>query len=99
MWYPEMETGCHLGISLVQKRIMSVTIRIDGRGGGRRPRVRILPREPTVAGPVDGVEGDARHRLRGHIARRRRLERRPPLVSRGRRFASVLGHPSSMVRA
>src|SRR5207237_9736920 len=28
-----METGCHLGISAVQNRIMSVTIRIDGRGG------------------------------------------------------------------
>ena len=33
MWYPDTEIGCQRGISAVQKRIVSATIRIDGRGG------------------------------------------------------------------
>ena len=33
MWYPDTETGCHRGISAVQKRSVSDTMRIDGRGG------------------------------------------------------------------
>ena len=33
MWYPEIDTGCHRGISAVVKRIKSVTSRTDGRGG------------------------------------------------------------------
>ena len=33
MWYPEIDTGCQRGISAVVNLIMSVTIRIEGRGG------------------------------------------------------------------
>ena len=33
MWYPDTEIGCQRGISAVQNRIVSATIRIEGRGG------------------------------------------------------------------
>ncbi len=33
MWYPEIEIGCHSGISCAQNSIMSMTSRIDGSGG------------------------------------------------------------------
>ncbi len=33
MWYPEIDTGCHRGISAVVKLITSRTSRMLGRGG------------------------------------------------------------------
>ena len=33
MWYPEIDTECHRGISAAVNEIVSRTSRIDGRGG------------------------------------------------------------------
>src|SRR5262249_61268504 len=51
MWYPDTEIGCQRGISAVQNRIVSATMRIDGRGG----EVGCLVAWYAVGGVVRGV--------------------------------------------
>ena len=60
MWYPEIEIGCHFGISAAHHSTMSVTSRIEGSGGkmysfcamySLRMSVWIVPRSSAAGTP------------------------------------------------